>query len=295
MSKLIRVAVGFAMASLVCAAAVPARADEPSPPVTTDSPNFVPSTRAVETGDLQIETGVQQLRDGSGPTLLRAWTTPTTLRFGLEHQTEFRVTTDAASHVRTLGTVDKGFSDIALGIKGVVPGSFDPRFSAAWVVDAALPTGSQALRTPGVRPSVALTLGWQLPHATSLRGVGGVRMDEDLDHQRFANGLLGVNVTRAWNARFQTFGELDARAIRSNSRGGKLMMWNVGAGWAPLAGTQLDAAMGFGLKDNDPDFAWTLGITRRFTPHVPGALSHNQQKKKDDATPSASTESTDGK
>ncbi len=302
-----RAAAALAMALLVGAAAAPSLADpaptgamsDRSTETTSDQPNFVPSTVTLDARDVQVETGVQQIRDNA--TSYRAWTTPTLVRYGLNDRVELRVLSSAATHIRTLTSVDKGFSDVAIGFKGGFPTPATSPLRAAWMIDAALPTGSQAVRTPGVRPSAALTLAWQLPNHTSFGGFAGARADEDVTHQRFTNGLAGVNVTHDWNTRLKTFAELDARSITTVSRGGKQMMWNLGAGWAPLEATQLNAAVGFGLKDNDPDFSWSLGLTRRFTPHVPGALSHNSKDSKDDkstkgdATPSASTESTDGK
>ena len=59
-----------------------------------------------------------------------------------------------------------------------------------------------------------------------------------------------------------------------------------------LPGTQLDATTGWGIKDNDTDFQWKLGFSRRFRAPSPGAMTKKDEQPPVE-TPSATTE--DGK
>ena len=205
---------------------------------------------------------------------------------------EFRVQTNAYSHVRTFTAVNTGMSDLALGLKGVVPQNWNKDLSMAVLVEAGLPSGSQQIKNKGVRPEAKFVGTWQLRGQNSIGTVAAIRSDVDAADQRYASGVLGMNFSHTWTPAFFTYGELAARQIRTASRGGKDMMYAFGAGWRAMQNTQLDATAGWGLKDNDTDMAFTVGISRRFHPPAPGQWSHKQDKKPDD-TPSATTE--DGK
>ena len=246
--------------------------------IVTDRPTFVASTTTVGEHNIQIETGVQRIQDGEDLNLLRTWTTPTLIRLGTPRGYELRVQTEAFTRVRTIAGASNGMADLELGVKGQVPGSLDPRLSLAWMAQALVPTGSERFRTAydGVRPSLRLAAAWQLPQQTSVGVMPGIRWDQDAANERFFTGMLGVNVARVWNPRLRSYAEMTAREIREQTRGGKNMVWDVGSAWHVQPDTQLDAAVGFGLKDNDTDLIWTVGLSRRFTPSVPGTLGSNR-------------------
>lgn len=257
-------------------------------PIDPEQFSTIGSTTIVGEGDLQVETGVSRTQDGSGSKFLRAWSTPTLLRFGMPNY-EIRLATNAYSRVRTYSAVNTGMSDMTLGLKGVVPQLWDKDLSLSMLVQTGLPSGSPQIKNNGVRPELRFIGAWQLPNQISIGATAGVRSDLDVTGGRFPTGLLGVNFTHTWSPTFLTYGEMTAQTIRSASHGGKDMLWGLGAGWRALPGTQLDATVGFGLKNNDTDRVFRLGVSRRFHPPAPGQWSHKQDKKPEE-TPSATTE-----
>jgi hypothetical protein len=263
---------GVALLSLATPGLAAAVADEF---IVTDRPAFVVSTRTVDANTVQVETSVERSQDGEDANLFRTWTTPTLLRYGLKHQMEIRLESDFISHVRYDTEVTNGVSDISLGLKGTSPRSFNPNLTMAWMVDALLPTGTEDIGGNGVRPSVRLAADWQFPNQTSLGVMPGCRADRDDTGDWYPTGMLGVNVAHNWNPRVRAYAEMSARTIRSDNRGGKNVVWDLGGAWRVSPDTQLDGSVGFGLKENDTDLIWTLGLSRRFTPRALGAGGHH--------------------
>ena len=256
-----------------------------------DFASEVPGTSLVGQGNVQLEANVARASDGQGAAMTRVWSTPTLLRLGMPNY-EIRVQSSVYSRVRTYNSVNNGMSDLTLGIKGMIPQSYDRDLSLAVVLQAGLPSGSKQFKQDGVRPEVQFLGAWQLPHDNAVSGIAGLRSDVDNGGGRFATGVLGMNFAHTWNPRVTTYGEVAAREIRTAARGGKNMMLGMGAAWRAMPGTQLDATAGWGIKDNDTDFQWKLGFSRRFRPPSPGAMSKKDEKPQVE-TPSATTE--DGK
>ena len=263
-----------------------------------DRPAFVPSTSLIGDGNVQVETSVARISDGTGPQLLRVWSTPTLMRFGMPNY-EVRLQSTAYDHVRTQNAVNTGVADLEVGLKGVLPQSMNQDLSLSWLVQAAFPSGSSKVKNEGVRPTLELTGQWQMPQGYSLGAMAGIRSDVAAFNDRYPTGIAGVNFARTWNGQVRTYAELAGREIRTAVRGGKNMMWDVGTSWSVMPQTQLDATFGHGLKDNDTDMAWSVGISRRFRPSLPVAMNQREKKAKQngtpkpDETPSATTE--DGK
>lgn len=266
----------------------------PSGESSVTEPDFasdVPGTALIGEGNVQLEANVARASDGKGTEMTRAWSTPTLVRLGMPNY-EFRVQSAGYSRLRTYNTVDNGMSDFSVGVKGVLPQTYDRDLSVAVVLQAGLPGGSSQFKQKGVRPEFQLIGAWQLPSANSVAGVAGISSEVDNNGDRFANGILGVNFAHSWNPRVSTYTEVAGREIRSASRGGKNLQWSLGGAWKALPGTQLNASAAWGLKDNDTDFAWKLGVSRRFRPPSPGSMSKKEEAQPEQ-TPSATTE--DGK
>jgi hypothetical protein len=253
----------------------------------SDLRGFVPTALLVGEGNLQVETSVSRVQDGAGTTFTRVWTTPTVVRFGMPSY-EIRVQSDAFARVRTSTAVNSGMADLGVGIKGIVPQTIHPDLSLAVVLQAAFPSGSAAIKNNGVRPSLELISQWRLPSNQTLSGLAGVRSDIDANDTRYATGSAGVNYSHTWNVQFDTYAEFAAREIRSESRGGNNMMYDVGGSWRALPTTQLNISFGWGLHQDDTDMVWMIGVSRRFRPPVPGAMSHKDDQPED--PPSATTE-----
>jgi hypothetical protein len=284
----------LSIAALMVAFAVPMALAAPTPngnTIDTDLRGVVPTTSLAGEGNVQVETGIALTQDEAGPSLLRAWTTPTLMRFGMPSY-ELRIQSNAYSHVRTWHTVNSGMSDLAFGLKRNVDQSWNPNLSVAVIAQAAFPSGSTNIKNEGVRPEFDAVGRYVLPHDNAVSAVAGVRSDVDTEDSRFVSGVLGLDFSHAWNAQFSTSTELAARQISSASHGGKNLMWDLGGAWRPTPGTQLNARIGWGIKDNDTDLAWTIGIATRFRPPTPGAMTHKQDEKPGQ-TQSATT--TDGR
>ena len=263
---------------LVAAWAAPVALAESLNNADADLRGVVPTVSLVGQGNVQVETGVAADQEASGHHLLRTWSTPTLLRFGMPNY-ELRIQSDAYSHVRTYSAVKTGMSDLAFGFKGLVPQSLDPRLSVAVLLQAAFPNGSSQIRNNGVRPEFDLVGEWQLPRANTVGGLAGLRSDVDSHRKHFRTGIVGLNFVHAWNARFSSTTELAAREIRTASHGGKNVVWNFGAAWRAIPGTQLNARAGWGLTGMDTDWAWTVGVSTRFRPPDPSAMAHRHQPK----------------
>lgn len=255
----------------------------------SDLRGFVPTTLLVGEGNLQVETSVSRVQDGDGASFTRVWTTPTVVRFGMPNY-EVRVQTDAFARVRTYSAVNSGMADVGVGIKGVVPQTIHPDLSLAVVLQAAFPSGSSAIKNNGVRPSLELISQWRLQDNQTLGGLAGVRSDIDANDTRFATGLAGVNYSYTWSPQFDAHAEFAAREIRSETRGGNNLMYDVGGSWRAWPATQLNASVGWGLEQDDTDVAWTIGVSRRFRPPVPGAMGRKDDQNPEEDPPSATTE-----
>ncbi len=282
----------WCLVALSVACAAPAALAGPAvdePDIRSDQRGFVPSTGLAGEGNVQVETGVTRSEDGTGTALVQAWSTPTVLRFGMPNNYEIRLQSAAYSHVRTYSAVTTGMSDLVVGIKSPLQQSYFPRVSMAALVQAALPSGSSQMRNNGVRPEVQLIGAWRLPRATALSGMAGLRSDVDLNDNRYPTGMVGANLSHTWGARFDTYAEFAGRQIRAVQYGGKNMMWDVGGAWRLLPTTEINGWAGWGFKEHDTDMAWAIGLSQRFRPPSPTALTHRHSPKTDD-TPSATTE-----
>ena len=270
----------MALVAAIAAPAALANSTANGNAIDADLRGMVPAVTLVGQGNVQFETGLGLTKDGADAHLLRAWTTPTIMRFGMPNY-EIRVQSDAYSHIRTLGAVNAGMSDLMIGLKGVAPPLLDPRLSVAVLAQAWFPNGASQIKHNGVRPEIQLVGQWQLPSNTAISGVAGVRSDVDVEDARYATGMLGLNLAHGWTPRINTFAELAAREIRTAARGGKNLMWDVGAAWRALPATQLNARVGWGIKENDTDLAWRIGVSTRFRPPDLGAMTHKHDSKED--------------
>jgi len=258
-----------------------------------DQSTFVPGTSLVGQGNVQVELGVAQAKDGDGTSYMRAWTTPMLLRIGTPSTYEFRVQTNAYKRLRTYSAVESGMGDLTLGFKAAVPQNMNQNMSIAFVGQAAVPSGSETLNNHGFRPEVQLIGKLQMPNSNSLGAIAGLKYDMDQNDTRYKSATLAGNASHTWNAKWASYVEGGIEPWTNASRGGKNLMVNVGSSWCPMPASQLNATVGFGLKDNDTNLAWTVGYSRRFSPSAIKTYGHKQDKDDSSKTPSASSE--DGK
>src|SRR5882724_6436625 len=143
--RLVLRALNLAAVTSMAIAPLAIAADNGGDSFSTDRPEFVPSTSLTGNGNMQLETSVAHLQDGSDARLLRVWSTPTLVRLGIRSY-EIRLQSSAYSHVRTQTVVDAGMSNLELGLKGLVPQTLIKDASLAWIAAVAFPSGASQLR-----------------------------------------------------------------------------------------------------------------------------------------------------
>ena len=105
---------------------------------------------------------------------------------------------------------------------------------------------------------------WELSDRFSLGIMPGVISDKDDQGERFTAGILGAVVGYAINDCTRVFGEVAAEQIASNSHGGDVVTFDVGTARLLSDNSQVDLAASFGLTDETPEWALTVGYSVRF-------------------------------
>ena len=236
--------------------------------IATDRPDFVESSDTVGAGRVQVETSVAQENDRSGGLSDSSLSTPTLFRLGLGSRWELRMETDGLTR-ETLQSAPgqsaniNGMTELSFGAKmHVLDGETEggvPGMAVLLHVDT--PTGSEAFRNPGYRPSIRIVAEWDLsPHYTA--GVmAGVRHDNSDVFGRYNAGIVGVVVGRSFTDRFRTFAEFAAPQLAAGRDGGNIMTYNLGAAYLLSERLQLDSAINIGANENTPDYASTIGLS----------------------------------
>ena len=236
-----------------------ARAEEE--PIATDRTDFVESSLTVGDRRLQVETSVAWERDDG----VNGYATPTLFRYGLGSTWELRLETDGWQHIDAPGNADAfGVADLSLGVKHHLAGSDGGGASLAWLLHVDLPSGARALRGHGARPSFRLVAEWELSDSLSLGAMPGVIWDEDDDGHRYAAGIFGVVLGKAWTERSRSFVELALPQIAKSDDGSSVALLDVGSAWLLSEDVQLDAIYSYGLNDRSPDHALGAGLSFRF-------------------------------
>jgi hypothetical protein len=236
-----------------------ARAEEDT--IATDRPDFVESSLTVGDRRLQVETSLAWERDGN----VNGYATPTLLRYGLGQTWELRMETDGWQHLDAPANPDAlGFADISLGIKHHLAGSDSGGASLAWLAHVDLPSGGRDVRGHGARPSLRLVAEWELSDSLSLGVMPGVIWDQDENGHRYAAGIFGVVLGKAWTERSRSFVELASPQIARSGDGGTVAVLDVGSAWLLSQDVQLDAVYSYGLNDRAPDHALGAGLSFRF-------------------------------
>lgn len=237
--------------------------------IVTDRPDFVDAPEALDAGVWQLETSVaweRNTRDGANE---RSWSTPTLLRYGLGHGLEFRFGSDGRVWQRStdssgMPTRTNGWADATLGLKWHFLEGKDGAPSMGVLFDLDLDSGSDGLRGNGVRPSVKLSAGWDLPDEIELGIMPGIVFDKDDSGKRFTSGLLGIVLGREYAKGKRAFIELSLPRITSNRHGGTQASFDVGGAWLLTPNSQIDTALSRGLNSKTPEWSWTLGYSVRF-------------------------------
>lgn len=237
-------------------------------PIATDRPDFVESSNTVGAGRWQIETSIAYESDKQGGVEANTWSTPTLLRIGMGDYLEARIETDGllSQDLDGNGVDDSnsGFADTAVGLKWHVPGSEDSGPSIGVLLHADLDSGSSDFRGDGVRPSLRVVAEWELGDRMSLGIMPGVISDKDDQGERFTAGIMGAVVGYSINDCSRVFAEVAAEQIAAESHGGDVVNFNIGTAHLLSDDAQVDLAASFGLTDETPEWALTVGYSVRF-------------------------------
>ncbi len=154
----------------------------------------------------------------------------------------------------------QGVSDFAVGVKWAffAPETGNAPAMAA-LVHADLPTGSDAFRGSGTRPSFRVVAEWALGDW----GIGvmpGILYDRDGD-ERFVSGIFGAVVGKGLTDSVRAFVEIAFEQIATDQRGGNVGYVDFGGTFLLNPRWQLDAAAAVGVTDQALDFGLTFGLS----------------------------------
>ncbi|MEN3364323.1 MAG: hypothetical protein V7606_1597 [Burkholderiales bacterium] len=246
----------------------PAASAQQDAGIKTDRPDFVESSDVVGSRRFQVEAGYAVERNEADGRKERLSSTPLLLRAGISDTLELRLETDG----RIISRVDRGvatdnargYADMSVGIKWHAQDNDGVKPALGWLLHADLDTGSHAFRANGIRPSVRMVAEWELPHELSLGVMPGLMWDKRDDGRRFVSGILGVVLGKAWTERFGTFIELAAQQVAKTKNGGSIVTYDAGFTYLLSNSWQVDTGISRAANDNTPDYAWTVGVSRKF-------------------------------
>lgn len=237
--------------------------------INPDRPDFVNSPDVVGKGRFQVEAGVQWDRQREPEEHTRTLTTPLTLRYGIGESFELRLDTDGRSieHASDPSsgehTTTAGYTDSAFGFKwhgadqqGNVP-------SYGLMVEAYLPTGSRALRTPGLRPVLYVPAEWTLPNDFSLGIMPGFGFDRNDDGAHYGYGVMAASLGKDFNERLHGILEVALPQIARADNGGTQARIDTGLAWLVSKDCQVDAIVMHGLNHNTPGLSLGVGLSFR--------------------------------
>ncbi len=256
--------------AMLALAAVPAWAlAEEDEGIATDRPDFVESAQVVGRGVVQLETSLALERDKRNGGDVRTWTTPTLLRVGVSDTVELRLETDGFISQRTRTATGwstvSGFADSALGVKWhLTDDDGKGRPSTALLFHVDMDSGSAAFRRNGWAPSLRGAAEWDLPGDASVGVMAGVLWDRAGSGERFRSGILAITYSRPLGENLRGFVELAGQSLAPSRFGGRVVTFDAGLAYALGKDLQLDCALLVGANRDTPDYAFTVGLSRRF-------------------------------
>ena len=261
----------YAAACMLCGLIISALAAEgPEDQIVTDRPDFVESSATVGKGRFQLETSVAGIHDRDGTLRQDVLGTPTLLRFGVAETWELRLETDGYTRQHTDDTSAPpsqtvyGFGDSELGVKWHMQDRGAGRPSVAWLLHVGFPSGSQSLRSPGIRPSLRTSMEWDLPNDSSIGVMPGVMRKSRDDGHGYVAGILGVSLGHNFTERLHSFLEVAAPQLARPPDGGNIVTYDFGFSYLITPKVQVDSAVFVGANNHTPDVAWTIGLSAKF-------------------------------
>jgi len=235
--------------------------------IVTDRPDFVESSDVVGKGRFQIETSIAGERDKTDGIRVRGLSTPTLLRLGVSDTLELRLETDGRAWQKVGGGPGvRGWSDISIGTKWHIQDGDEEsmRPALAWLLHADLDTGSGPFRGQGTRPSLRMSIEWDLPGGYNLGLMPGVYRDRNEAGDSFTGAIMAVTFGKQFGEKLHGFVELAGQQLASARNGGKLVTFDTGASYLLSDSVQVDGALFLGLNKTSPDLGWTVGVSVKF-------------------------------
>lgn len=254
---------------------LPAHAQEQSfdDALKTDRPDFVESSESVGKGRFHVETSLLVERERSSEERARTYSMPTMLRYGLSDTLEVRIESEGRTvqHVRDRESGERsttaGYADSSIGLLWHLMDNEGTRPSLGVLVDATLPTGSNALRGKGVRPSLRVVGEWELPGEMELGMMPGIAYQHEEENDRSTPrrtyALFGIVLDKAFSERFHGLAEITLPRIAHARHGGTQATFDVGGTYLLSKDCQLDTLFSRGLNHRTPYASWTVGLSIR--------------------------------
>lgn len=229
--------------------------------LTTDRPDFTESTSTIPRGHFQIEGGttLNRVEDSDSTSFGELL-----VRIGTGHSWELRLGAGSYSRVELPEETVSGLDDPSVGVKirftedaeQLAPG----QPAASLILLTSIPEGDDELTANEWVPQAKLALGWSLSPRFSLSSnliyayaTDGAARDAERFHQLAASLSGGFSVTD----RLGTF--LEVYGFNEEADGGPSTQYvNGGVTFLIHNDLQVDARVGTGLNEADPD--WFVGI-----------------------------------
>ncbi len=233
----------------------------------TDRPDAAEASVTVGKQRFQVETSIGASHDTTAGVTTRTYNVPTLLRYGIIDPLEVRVEGDLFNiQTATATTTERGFSDLAFGVKGhfVENEGWIPSFGA--LAHLNVPTGKNTFSSNGVEPIAKLLADWELPAGFSLgTNLGADLPVRDAAGDKFARLLyaaaLGHGIPGTQD-RLRLFVE-STGAIPMKSGKPDEHQFDTGLALLITPDMQLDVVTQIGLNDNTPDITGGLGFSWR--------------------------------
>lgn len=222
----------------------------------TDRPDFTESTSTIPRGHFQIEGGttVSRVEDADGTTFGELL-----VRIGTGERWETRLGLGSYARVETPFDEFTGIEDPYAGIKVRFtgdPGDLAPgQPAAALLLQTSIPAGDDGLTSDEWVPEAKLALAWELTPRFSLSSNLGYAyaVDADRFHQLSASLSGGLSITDRIGSFLEWYGFSE-----ETEDGPSTHYVNGGVTYLLNSDLQVDARVGTGLNEADPD--WFVGI-----------------------------------
>lgn len=239
--------------------------------ISSDRPGFVESSTVMKKGRFQLESGLGYAKSRQDNARERTTTSPFLIRYGSADTWELRLESDgwtrqANSQDQQPTTIQKGYADLAIGIKWHMQDADEnsAKPAIAWLAHLDLTTGSRAFRAQALSPSLRMVAEWELADDLGFAMMPGWAWDKDDAGKRYSRGILGFTLSHAINRQWNTYVELSGEQLAAKQHGGSIISYGAGVSYIVNSELQVDFSMSKLKSGNAPDWQAGLGFSLRF-------------------------------